>query len=344
MKEEYPGPESTVYPLGKLPAEHLARLLNHFAPPDERIVLGPNIGHDATVITFGDRYLVAKTDPITFASDEIGWYAVHINANDVACLGAVPRWFMATLLLPEHTTSAALVDKIFCQIIDACHELQVALVGGHTEITHGLDRPIVVGCMLGETTPERLVRSDGARPGDTLLLTKGIAIEGTAILAREKAGELAHIGDGLLNRCRRFLREPGISVVRDAVVATSAGVVHAMHDPTEGGLATALWEMATASGVGVVVNEEAIPILPETAILCQYLGLDPLGLIASGALLLSVAERDAPKILAALQRAGIRGAPIGQVVEAERGLILRNGHNERPLPQFKRDEIARLFE
>jgi hydrogenase expression/formation protein HypE len=328
------------YPLGKLPAEHLARLLTHYAPDDERVVLGPGIGRDAAVISFGDRCLVAKTDPITFASHEIGWYAVHINANDVACTGAKARWFLATLLLPEARTDAALVDAIFEQIAATCQQLDVALVGGHTEITHGIDRPIVIGCMLGEVAPERLVRPDGARPGDALLLTKGIAVEGTAIIAREKN---AGLDEASLQRGRDFLYDPGISVVRDAAVATAAGEVHAMHDPTEGGLATGLWELAEAAGVGLEVDEDAIPIFSETQALCAQLGLDPLGLIASGALLLAVAPGDAAAIRTALEEAGLAAARIGRVVERERGVVLRSGTDERPLPHFERDEIARLY-
>jgi hydrogenase expression/formation protein HypE len=334
----------TSYPLGKLPAEHLARLLARYASSDERVVLGPGVGRDATVISFGDRYLVAKTDPITFASDEIGWYAVHVNANDIACMGATPCWFLATLLLPEARTDEALVNTIFDQIADACRELGMALVGGHTEITHGIDRPIVVGCTLGEVAPERLVRPDGTQPDDTLLLTKGIAVEGTAIIAREKAGALTGVEESVLERCRGFLYDPGISVVRDAAVATAAGAVHAMHDPTEGGLATGLWELAEAAGVGLAVDEAAIPILPETRMLCERLGLDPLGLIGSGALLLVVAPGDAAAILAALEGAGIAATRIGRVVERKHGIVLRNATGERPLPQFERDEIAKLFE
>jgi hydrogenase maturation factor len=326
-----------------LPAEHLARLLARYAPSDERVILGPGVGHDAAVISFGDRYLVAKTDPITFASDEIGWYAVHVNGNDVACTGATARWFLATLLLPEARTDEALVDVIFDQIARACAELGVELVGGHTEITYGIDRPIVVGCMLGEVSPERLVRPDGARPGDALLVTKGIAVEGTAIIARENSG-LAGLDGSLLERCRGFLYDPGISVVRDAAVATAAGEVHVMHDPTEGGLATGLWELAEAAGAGLEVDEAAIPVLPETRTLCAQLGLDPLGLIASGALLLAVAPEGAAAILAALDEAGIAAARIGRVVEREHGLVLRSATGERPLPRFERDEIARLFE
>jgi hydrogenase expression/formation protein HypE len=332
------------YPLGKLPAEHLARLLARYAPTDPRVILGPGVGRDAAVISFDDRYLVAKTDPITFASDEIGWYAVNVNANDVACTGATVRWFLTTLLLPGGQASPQLVDTIFNQVADACRKLEIEMVGGHTEITYGLDRPIVVGCMLGEVMPERLVRSDGAQPGDVLIVTKGIAVEGTAIIAREKADDLAGLDRSLLERCQGFLYDPGISVVRDAAVATAAGTVHAMHDPTEGGLATGLRELGEAAGVGLVVDEAAIPVLPETHTLCTRLGLDPLGLIASGALLMAVAPGDAGAVLDALQEAGIAAARIGRVVEREEGVVLSGAAGERPLPVFERDEIARLFE
>ena len=332
------------YPLGKLPAEHLARLLARYAPTDPRVILGPGVGRDAAVISFGDRYLVAKTDPITFASDEIGWYAVNVNANDIACTGATVRWFLTTLLLPGGQASPQLVDTIFDQVADACRKLGIEMVGGHTEITHGLDRPIVVGCMLGEVTPDRLVRSDGAQPGDALIITKGIAVEGTAIIAREKADDLAGLDRSLLERCQGFLYDPGISVVRDAAVATAAGTVHAMHDPTEGGLATGLWELGEAAGVGLMVEKAAIPVLPETHTLCTRLGLDPLGLIASGALLMAVTPGDTGAVLDALQEAGIAAARIGRVIEREQGVVLSTKAGERPLPVFERDEIARLFE
>src|SRR5581483_3648355 len=135
-------------PSGKLPAEMLRSLLARFAPNDPRVVVGPRVGVDAAVIDMGDRYLVAKTDPVTFAADEIGRYAVNVCANDVACCGAVPRWFLATVLLPEQNTTRALVEQIFAELSDACHRLSVSLCGGHTEITVGLDRAIVVGQML----------------------------------------------------------------------------------------------------------------------------------------------------------------------------------------------------
>jgi len=319
-------------------------MLSRFAPTDERVVIGPGIGHDAAVISFGDRCLVTKTDPITFASDEIGWYAVHVNANDVACTGARPRWFLVTLLFPQACAHEEMVEQIFAQIADTCQQLDVALVGGHTEITHGIDRPIVIGFMLGEMPTDRLVRSDGAQMGDVLLLTKGIAVEGTAIIAREKGEELAGISESLLDRCQQFLYDPGISVVRDAMIAVAAGEAHAMHDPTEGGLANGLWEMAEAAGVGLEINEQAIPIYPETRVLCDALGLNPLGLIASGSLLLAIDPGNGDKIKAALEEKAIEATVIGRVVERDRGTVLRSAEGDRPLPRFERDEIARLFE
>ncbi len=331
----------TPYPLGKLPADDLQRLLErHALRLDARLVLGPGLGHDAAVVDFGAHYLVTKSDPITFATDEIGWYAVHVNANDIACLGATPRWFVATLLLPEGQTTYERVETIFAQLAAACAELDVTLIGGHTEITSGLDRPIVIGTMLGEVAPAGLIRSDGAQPGDVLLLTKGIAVEGTALLARESRATLLERGvpAEVLERVSRWLHNPGISVVREARLAARTGQVHAMHDVTEGGFATGVRELVGAAGLGARLDE--VPILPETAQLCAACGLDPLGLIASGALLLAVPRAAVETVLQALRAEGVTVQVIGTVTE-EPAVCFADG---RPVPAFARDEIARWFE
>ena len=335
----------SLLPTGKLPPELLDELLARHARPDPRVVLGPSAGEDAAIIDMGDRYLVAKTDPITFATDEIGWYAVHVNANDVACCGATPKWFLATLLLPEERTDAALVERIFSQIAQACAALDVTLCGGHTEISYGLDRPIVIGQMLGEVAPESFLATSHARAGDALILTKGIAVEGSAIIASEKRAELTgKMSVAELDRCVAMLHEPGISVVRDATCAIAAGGVHALHDPTEGGLATGLWELARAARVGLRVDESALPVLEACRTLCRHFDLDPLGLIASGALLISAAPEAAGRIVAALSASGIAASHIGDVVAPSEGCTLRDAAGRiRPLPHFPRDEIARLF-
>ncbi|MFN8498538.1 MAG: AIR synthase-related protein [Anaerolineae bacterium] len=331
---------SDLLPVGKLPPHLLVPLLARYAPPAPGVVVGPGLGLDAAVVEMGDRLLVAKSDPITFATDEIGWYAVHVNANDIAALGAAPRWFLATLLLPEVATTAALVEALLAQIAAACAEVGAALVGGHTEISHGLDRPIIVGTMLGETTRERLVTAGGAQVGDAVLLTKSVGLEGTALVAREKADALGDLPPDLLARARDFLHDPGISIVRDAAIATGHGRVRAMHDPTEGGVATGIHEMAAAAGVGFEIDADALPVAPETRALCARFSLDPLGLISSGALLATVAQEDAATVIAALGAAGIAAAQIGRVTPAGAGVRLCRGGRCAPSPTFACDELA----
>ena len=332
-------------PVGKLEPGFLHYLLERYTRVDERVLVGAAIGEDATVIDFGATCLVAKTDPITFATDEIGWYAVNVNANDIAVTGGIPRWFLATLLLPEGRADERLTEDILRQLATACAEIGVSLCGGHTEVTYGLDRPIVVGQMLGEVSRDGIVTSRGGRPGDDLLLSKGIAIEATAIIAREKADDLERRHSAaFLSHCREMLHAPGISVLKEARLAVETARVHAMHDPTEGGLATGVRELALASHCGVVIDEAAIPVLPETRVLCDEYGLDPLGVIASGALLLASSPEDTPRIVERWQAAGIAGTVIGRLVEAGEGLALvRDGHRRR-LPEFRRDEITRIFE
>ncbi len=327
-----------VLPLGKLPPDLLATLIADL-PTDPRVVLGPRVGEDAAVIDLGDRYLVAKTDPITFATDQIGWYAVQVNANDLATTGATPRWFMATILLPGGAADAGMAADIFAQIASACRALGIAVVGGHTEITYGLDRPVVVGVLLGEVAKDGLITTGGAQPGDVILLTKGIPIEATALIAREKRAELLpHFGAAFLDRAAAYLTDPGISVLRDAQTAVRVGGVTSMHDPTEGGLATALWELAEASGRAVHITA-AWPVCDAGAQLCAFYGLDPLGAIASGALLLTVNRSFADRVMAALGEVGIAAFCLGEV-RAGPPQVWQRGEL---LPRPARDEVAKLF-
>jgi hydrogenase expression/formation protein HypE len=333
-------------PLGKLNFDILERLLGKYPGVlDERLVIGPKVGEDAAIIDFPDRYLVAKTDPITFAMDEIGWYAVHINANDIAIRGAKPRWFQSAILLPEGNATEDLVEEIFGQISRACRELGVAVVGGHTEITYELNRPIVVGSMFGEVEKEKLVTTSGARPGDDILLTKGIVIEGTAIIAREKQGDLRKKGydEKFIRKCMDYLYEPGISVVKDALLANQFEI-HSMHDPTEGGLTTGLYEMARASGVGMLIYGDKIDRLPDSERLCAEYGLDPLGTITSGSLVLAADPENSRKVLEAYHSSGIRVAVIGRVEERDFGIKILKDRKRKDLTWTEKDEITKIFE
>ena len=330
--------------IGKLPAHVLKGLLAK-VKLDDRVVVGPEIGEDAAVVDYGENLLVVKTDPITFATERIGWYAVNINANDVAVMGADPKWFLASILVtPE--TSEETVERVFDDILGACEALGVSLIGGHTEITHGIDRPIVVGCMLGEVARDRLVRTSGARFGDSVILTKGIAIEGTAVLARELESRLIEAGAApdTVARAKEYIADPGISVVAEARAVSSAVRVTSMHDPTEGGLATGLRELATAANVGLIIEENTIRVLPECRVICELLGLNPLGVIASGSLLVTVAPADEADALAAIASVGVDAVVIGRVTAPEEGLKLTGVEEAMDLPVFERDEIARVFE
>ncbi len=331
---------------GKLPAALLAELLGRVQHRDPRVLLGPGIGRDAAVIDLGgDRLLVAKTDPVTFAADQIGHYTVNVNANDIACMGARPAWMLATALLPPGAPDE-LPGQIFDQLIAACDALGIELVGGHTEVTSDIQRPIVIGAMLGEATRDEIVLGEGAQPGDRVILTKGIAIEGTALLARECAPQLAERGvdQATIGRAAGLLIDPGISVVPDAHAV--CGVTHprALHDPTEGGLATALEELAVASNCTIRVDLRRVSIIEETRRICAALGLDPLGLLASGALLAIVDADHCDDVVARLGNAKIECQVIGSVEAGPAKVIMGGQDSAIPLPHFARDEIARFFE
>lgn len=337
--------QSESLPVGKLPPALLERLLAAAPAGDPDVLFGPAVGFDCAVVEVGDRLLVFKSDPITFATDEMGWYLVHVNANDIATTGATPRWLLVTLLLPQGETTADLVEAIGEQIYDACRALEIAVIGGHTEITHGLDRPLAVGTLVGQVARERLVTPNGASPGDRLLLTKGVPIEGTAILAREFPERLAEtVGPAAVEEAAAYLHEPGISVLRDAQVALAAGEVTAMHDPTEGGLAAALWELAEAGDCALVVEADAVPVPRLSARICGAFGMDPLATIASGALLLTVRPEDAGAVRKALVEANIACAEIGAVEEGPAAVWQEESDDRARWPRPERDEIGKAYE
>ena len=329
---------------GKLDPELLGELLDSIAIRDERVVIRPAVGRDVCAISMGESYLVAKTDPITFAADRIGWYVVHVNANDIATVGARPKWFLLTALLPEGRSDEALVRKIWQEVQSALQTIGCELCGGHTEITVGLDRPILVGQMLGEVAVGKLVDKRNARAGDRILLTKGVPVEGTAIIARECPEKLAgQFSEEQIERARGFLDEPGISVMAEAMAACEAGTVHAMHDPTEGGVATGLWELAKATGLGLVAEQETIPLLEPGSSFCRHLGLDPLGTISSGTLLLCVPAAECEAVREAVRAAGTECVEIGEMRPPEEGITLLRGGQKTPMPTFHQDEITKLF-
>jgi hydrogenase expression/formation protein HypE len=329
---------------GKVPSDALRRLVfNRLGVPTERVLSGPGVGEDAAVIDMGDRVLVAKGDPITGAEGNIGWLSVHINANDIASTGARPLWFVCIALLPEGADESML-KGIMDDIHEACLEVGVSLVGGHTETTPGLDRPILVGFMMGEAQRDRYVTTGGARPGDLIILTKGAGIEGTAIIASDLRDHLkGKVDDQVVERGAGMVR--WISVVPEAMKAVEAGSPNSLHDPTEGGLINGLWEMAEAAGVGMKVDRASIPIPDETRQICGAMGVDPLRLLGSGALMITAQPDEAEKIMEALTEEGISASVIGWVTPLSEGrLLVDEKGNHEPIEAVEQDELYRILD
>ncbi len=297
---------------GKVPPEVLkSRVFKHLGFTNPDLILGPAVGQDASLIRIGNRIIVASTDPITGSVEDIGWLSVHVNANDIATFGVEPKWFLASILLPSGSTEHEL-ERIMAQIDDAASSLGITVAGGHTEITEGIDRPIIAGFMIGETTEGDYVTSQGAQPGDAIIMTKSAAIEGTAILAAENASALQHHIEESIITDALALREQ-ISVVKDGVIAFRTGFITAMHDPTEGGIANGIHEICDASNVGCTIVKEHIPIAESTQAICSYLNLDPLQLISSGSMLMTCVAKHAQDVIASLTSHGILASKIGVI-------------------------------
>jgi hydrogenase maturation factor len=309
------------------------------------VVVGAAPGEDAAVLEIPghlDRYLVVASDPVTLSA-EPGSYAVQVNANDIAVMGAEPRWLLASVLLPRGSEEG-MARSVMAGLTGGCGALGVALVGGHTEVTPAVTRPVVAATMIGLVAPDELVTSSGGQPGDRLVLAGPVALEGTAILAADFGTALRErgVGEDVLGRARDLLSAPGISVLPAARALTGAVLPHAMHDPTEGGVLAAARELALASGTGLLLDADLVPVLPSCRVICDALGLDSLALLASGSLLAAIYPDDLRPALDALKNAGIEAAVIGELRRADEGMRLRQSGHLTPYPMVERDELARL--
>jgi hydrogenase expression/formation protein HypE len=312
--------------IGKLQPNLLKQaVLSCLGKADPRVLLGPSIGEDASVISFGKKALVVHTDPITGAVENLGWLAVNVCANDIATRGVRPQWLLIAILLPETSTKAQL-KHITAQIDQAAKKLGVAVVGGHSEITPSVNRPIVITTAIGQTSQREFIKTSGAKAGDNIIVTKGAAIEGTAILASELGAKLEDkIGRKTLEDAKQFIKMT--SVVEDALTAVKAGEVHAMHDATEGGIAGGMQEIAWASQTGLIAHEKKIPVSKETETICNVLNIDLLRTISSGALIIAAPRKSTQKIITALKKKGIKASIVGKVTreKSQVYIIRKNG-------------------
>lgn len=324
--------------VGKLPPERLSDLLQgRLGVNRADVLVAPSVGEDCAVLDFGDEVCIVSTDPITGTASGAGWLAVHVSCNDVASSGGEPIGVQLALLLPESSG-----DELPQQIMDdahrACTELGISILGGHTEILTSIAVPLVVSTAIGRCPKEKYVTSSGQKVGDKVLVTKSVGLEGTAILAADFSDWLSSVPSSFLDTARQFAAE--ISAVRDALAARDAGV-SAMHDITEGGLYGACLELVQASGLGIRLWEEQVPVRPATRQICRTLGLDPLGLISSGALLITSPNPEA--VMASITAAGGTAAVIGEVVQEPQVVVVHLSGEETVLKGHYEDELWRFM-
>jgi hydrogenase expression/formation protein HypE len=326
---------------GKLSPAMMVKLLNALKSHDPSVKLGPALGEDAAAIRLSsDRYLISKTDPITFSTHRAAPLLLQVNANDLATRGALPRYLQVAALFPPGTTAAA-IKRCFAELHAEARKLRVTITGGHTEVTDAVTRPVLVGNMLGLVPRRRLLSTAGARAGDVLVMAGPAGIEGSVILAKERGPQIARmLGHAARREAERLAIEPGTSVVQAARIAAALGA-HAMHDPTEGGVGAAIHEMAYAARLRVTVNLDRIVVLGVTRNICELLGIDPLGLTSSGALLIAINPARAVQLVKALRRADILASAIGGF-EAGKGVRAKLEDKATRLPWFNRDEILRV--
>lgn len=331
-------------PPGKVPIEILENIIfKHLGAKRKEVILGPLVGVDGAVVEAGSKVLITSIDPITGALERIGWLAVNVNANDIATFGVRPTLFSSCMLLPPGI-SESMIESISKQMDMAAKKLEIAIISGHCETTLGIKHPIIVGTALGFTEKNHYVTSSGAKPGNKLILTKGGGIEGTAILATDKKETLQkHFSKAFLDGATAFFER--ISIVEDAVSAFETGGVTGMHDPTEGGVAGGIQEMADASRVGVKVFETEIPIHKETREICRFFKIDPLQLISSGALLIAAKRDFANKIVEILKKRGITAEIIGEFLkQPKKRVLIRNNGSEIPLVRPVSDHLWTALE
>ena len=305
---------------GKLPIEVLSStFLRLTGAHSDAIATPPGPGLDFAALKAGAKYMIVSSDPITGVVEEIGRYAMHVNANDVATSGNPPQFAESVVLLPEGA-DVGFARKIARQLDAEARRLGISIVGGHTEVTPGLGRPMVV--VTAFSFVERYVSSGDAKAGDSIMMTKTAGLEGTAALTGSK----------------RLL--DSISIVPEAVSAFRTGYVHAMHDCTEGGALGATFEMSLASGVGFVLEESKVPVSKETAAMCTRRKIDPLKLIGSGSLLLAVEEGHERQVTRAVSP--VSATVVGRFVPSGRTLVRSDGRREDVL-SAPEDELWRFF-
>lgn len=325
--------------IGKVPETVLKRsILKQIKTSRPEVLVGPGVGEDCAVLSLEeDEVFLVSTDPITGATKDIGKLAVHITANDLASSGGEPIGVMITALLPERVREIE-IKTIMADVEETCRELNMAVLGGHTEVTDVVNRPVLTVTGIAKAKKDRLITTSGAKPGQDVIVTKWIGLEGTSILAKEReTALLSRYPKQLIETAKGF--DQYLSVLREAATAVKSGV-SAMHDVTEGGIFGALWEVAESAGVGLRIDLKKLPIRQETVEICEYFNINPYELISSGSMLI-VADKGHDLVMA-LEAEGIHAAVVGKTTDDNDRVVI-NGEETRFLEPPKTDELYKAL-
>lgn len=326
--------------IGKLPEPVLIRsVLKEIGHRREEILVGPAVGQDCAVIEAGEgEVFVLSSDPITGTTKDIGSHSVHITANDLAAAGAEPVGIMLTILLTPETEEAEL-KQMMRGVEATCRELHMEVMGGHTEITDVVKQPLISLTGVGKMKKEQILTTASVKPGQDIVVTKWIGLEGTSIAAKEREQVLLQrFAPSFVETAKGF--DQYLSVLPESKIAREWGV-SAMHDITEGGVFGALWEMASGSGVGLDIDLKSIPIRQETVEVCEVLGLNPYILMSSGSMM--IAADDGHGLVRKLAQAGIPASVVGKATPGN-DRILRNGEDTRYLDKPQSDELYKIYQ
>lgn len=324
--------------IGKVPESVLKRsVIRQLHTKRQEVVLGAGVGEDCAAVELApDEIFVLSTDPITGTVHEIGRLAILVTTNDLASTGADPVGVMLTILLPEDFEEPDL-RRMMQEIEEAAAAVNVQIMGGHTEVTHAVNQPLVTVCGVGKAKKGQLVSTAGAAPGMDIIATKWIGLEGTSIIAREKEAQLLErFSAGFIDQAKQM--EVYLSVMSEAAIAVKSGV-GAMHDVTEGGIFGALWEMAEASGIGLEIDLKKIPIRQETVEICEFFHINPYELISSGCMLMAAA--DGNQLVRDLEKEKIPAVIIGKATDSNDRVLL-TGEERRFLEPPRTDELYKV--
>ncbi|MFP4021868.1 MAG: AIR synthase family protein [Halanaerobium sp.] len=325
--------------IGKLSGDKLKKTIldkiEHFRS-DVIVPAGP--GEDSAVIDLGDYLLVVSSDPITGAEKNAGYLAVNVACNDIAAAGAEPFGIQVVLLLPPSLNEKN-SEKLMKDIVSTAREMEIEVLGGHTEITDLVKKPIITITALGKAKKNELTSSSAAEAGDIIYISKGMGIEGSYILASDYREHLIKKGVSLetLDKVSEYLNL--LSVIPESRIARKNGV-KAMHDVTEGGVYGAVAEMASASGLGYIIEKDGFKIKREIAEICGKLNLDPAALISSGAMLMAAAPNN--KLKEIFKENGIELIKVGRLIE--NGYYIEENGKQKAFKAPEKDELWKFIE